>query len=41
MSLITKGVKIGDRAIIACGSVVTKDVPAGEVWGGNPAKKIR
>lgn len=41
MSLITKGVKIGDRAIIACGSVVTKVVPAGEVWGGNPAKKIR
>lgn len=41
MSLITKGVNIGKDAIIACGSVVTKDVPAGEVWGGNPAKKIR
>lgn len=41
MSIITKGVNIGDKAIIACGSVVTKDIPAGEVWGGNPAKKIR
>lgn len=41
MSIITKGVNIGDNAIIACGSVVTKDIPEGEVWGGNPAKKIR
>ena len=32
------GVKIGDRAIIGAGSVVTKDVPEGAVVAGNPAK---
>ena len=36
-SLIMKGVRIGHGAIIAAGSVVTKDVPPYEVWGGNPA----
>ncbi len=40
-SIILKGVTIGDRSIVAAGSVVTKDIPADEVWGGNPAKKIR
>lgn len=39
-ALILKGVTIGDRAIIGAGSVVTKNVPTGEIWGGNPAKKI-
>lgn len=33
-------VKIGDRAFIGAGSVVRKDVPAGEVWAGNPAKYV-
>ena len=32
---------IGDGAIIAAGAVVTKDVPAFEVWAGTPAKKMR
>lgn len=34
-------VHIGAGAIIAAGSVVTKDVPACEVWGGVPARKIK
>jgi len=35
------GVKsIGKGAIIGAGAVVTKDIPAHEVWAGNPAKKI-
>lgn len=33
-SLIMPGVHIGEGAIIAAGSVVTKDIPPGEVWGG-------
>ena len=40
-STILKGVSIGDRAIIAAGSVVTNNIPAGEIWGGNPARFIR
>lgn len=39
--IILKGVTIGERAIIGAGSVVTKDVPPGEIWGGNPAKCIK
>ena len=38
---IGKGVTIGDRAIIAAGSVVIKSVPSDEIWGGNPAKFIK
>ena len=40
-SIICKGVTIGDHAMIAAGSVVVKDVPADEVWGGNPARFIK
>ncbi len=32
--------RIGDGAVIGAGSVVTKDVPAGEVWAGNPARQL-
>jgi len=39
-SLLMYGIEIGDNAIVAAGSVVTKSVPAGTVWGGNPAKYI-
>lgn len=39
--IILKGVTIGENSIIAAGSVVTKDVPANQIWGGNPAKYIR
>lgn len=34
-------VTIGKRAVIGAGSVVTKDVPDGEVWIGNPARYIK
>lgn len=34
------GVRIGENAIVGAGSVVTKDVPAGAVVAGNPAKAI-
>lgn len=35
------GVIIGEGALIGAGSVVTHDVPAYEVWAGNPARYIR
>lgn len=38
---ILKGVHIGERSIIAAGSVVTTNIPTGEIWGGNPAKYIK
>lgn len=39
--IILKGVTIGDGAVIAAGSVVTKSIPANEIWGGNPAQFIK
>jgi acetyltransferase-like isoleucine patch superfamily enzyme len=39
--MILKGVTIGDRAIIGAGSVVSRDVPADEIWAGNPARCVR
>lgn len=38
---ILPGVCIGDGAVVAAGSVVTKDVPAGAVVAGNPAHVIK
>lgn len=35
------GVTIGAKAIVGAGSVVTKDVPAGAIVAGNPAKILR
>jgi len=39
-TVILAGLHIGRRCIIGACSVVTKDIPDGEVWAGNPAKKI-
>ena len=38
---VLAGVSIGENAIVAAGSVVTKDVPANMVVAGSPAKVIR
>lgn len=40
-STILAGVTIGENAMIGAGSVVTKDIPAGELWLGNPARFVR
>lgn len=40
-AIIISGIKIGKGSIVAAGSIVTKDIPECEIWGGNPAKKIR
>ena len=39
--MLMPGITVGEGAIIAAGSVVTKDVPPYAIVGGNPAKLIR
>jgi len=40
-SVITAGVRIGRHAVVAGGSVVTKDVPPYTIVGGNPARPLK
>lgn len=40
-AIIMSGVTIGKGSIVAAGSIVTKNIPPCEIWGGNPAKKIK
>ncbi len=40
-AIICKGVTIGRESVIGAGAVVVRNVPPGEIWGGNPARFIR
>ena len=40
-AMILKGVNIGDGSIIGAGSIVTRSIPAGQIWAGNPARFIK
>lgn len=40
-AIICNSVKIGENSVVGAGSVVTKDIPANQVWAGNPAKYIK
>jgi acetyltransferase-like isoleucine patch superfamily enzyme len=40
-AIISGGVTVGEHSVVAAGSVVTKDVPANSLVGGNPARVIR
>ncbi|WP_353661121.1 acyltransferase [Hydrogenimonas sp. SS33] len=40
-AIILPGVTIGKNAVIGAGSIVTKSIPDGEVWAGNPARMIK
>lgn len=43
-SIVLKGVEIGENSVIAAGSVVSRNIPENEIWGGNPIvflKKIK
>lgn len=39
-AVIMPGVIVGSYAMIGAGSVVLQDIPSGEVWAGNPARRI-
>jgi sugar O-acyltransferase (sialic acid O-acetyltransferase NeuD family) len=39
-ALVREGLTIGAGALVGMGSVVLADVPAGEVWAGNPARPL-
>jgi len=40
-SIVNPGVRIGDGAVVASGSVVTRDVPPRSLVGGNPARILK
>lgn len=40
-SVLIDGANIGKGAVVAAGSVVTGTVPAYEIWGGVPARKLK
>ena len=39
--IVLKGVTIGECSVVGAGSVVTRDIPDNEVWGGNPIRFIK
>ena len=40
-STVLKGVTVGKNAVLAASAVADKNIPAGEVWGGIPARFIK
>lgn len=40
-ALVREGLTIGAGALVGMGAVVLEDVPAGQVWVGNPARHLR
>ena len=40
-TIILKGVRIGKHSVVGAGSIVTKDIPDGEMWAGNPCRFIK
>ena len=40
-STVLGGVTIGENSMVGAGSLVTKDIPANELWVGSPAKFVR
>jgi sugar O-acyltransferase (sialic acid O-acetyltransferase NeuD family) len=40
-ALVREGLSVGPWSLVGMGAVVLADVPAGEVWVGNPARRLR
>jgi hypothetical protein len=39
--IVLKGVTIGEQSVVGAGSVVVRDIPPRQIWGGNPAVFLR
>lgn len=39
-AVVLPGVTLGEGAVLAAGGVATRDIPAWEIWGGVPARKM-
>jgi acetyltransferase-like isoleucine patch superfamily enzyme len=40
-SILLPDINVGDFSVVAAGSVVSKNIPSGEIWGGVPARFIK
>lgn len=40
-TIILKGVTIGVGSVVGAGSIVTRDIPDGETWAGNPIQFVK
>lgn len=40
-AMILKGVQIGDASVVGASSLVSRDVPAAEIWAGNPCVHLK
>lgn len=40
-AVVKQGLQLGHHVVVGAGAVVLKDIPDGEVWAGNPAKKLK
>ncbi len=40
-AFVSPGLTLGEGAVLAAMACLTKDIPAWEVWGGNPARYIK
>lgn len=39
-AFLLTGAGMGDNSVLAAGAVLSQKIPAGEIWGGVPAKRI-